>query len=626
MINKKKSRGAEMANTGIIRSKSGVRGRDRRGIRAKDFLQQTTDPMAKINGRSPEYDRPRVMLETMRIEGHDTMTAKDWAFYEYLVSTAREGGIERDWHVMDLRTVTAFLGDEHKSGRVRASLKRITQTMVTYDFRSEQFRTYGSMPLVLADIRQDLRAGTACVRYSIPEPVREAILDATTYTWLQINLFPLFRSRYTGRLYQRLAYLSGLPDKASRRWEVSPAELAAILSYPLEADGTLRVASLTRRAIEPAMADLQNEDVQDLMAFKVKMLDPVRAEGRGAGRGRRIEAFVFEVTARKQYIESVQAARLSKPAMNVVRMHDDRLGPEELPHTTLVGRAVTKTGIDAVALSHGWRAAIKNAKADPDADVLPGLQGGTLLSIMQTNGVGGAFLMWAEMAAEVETIPAEAPARPAPRPAPAFIADEGDGGVMPAMEIAPEPTLEPQPEPAAPKAKRTPEERSARLLELAAEGAQRLLDVIDGWEPGLGRQFRCHNVEGVLPRWCDPQTDPWVYLEEVPGHGTVFAALKLLGKADHETRKQSLSRIAWAIKDRDWDRLRRVGGAVIAASKKGELARGTLPKPHRAEGFLPTTVVSELSAEYGCADPIYSAGDTSNDRDLPEAEGDDCPG
>lgn len=614
-----------MANTGIIRSKSGVRGRDRKGVRAKDFLTQTTDPMAKINGRSPEYDKPRVMIETMRIDGEDRMTAKDWAFHEYMLSWARKGGIAQDWHTIDLRTVTAFLGDEHKSGRVRASLKRITQTLVTYDFRSEEFRAYGSMPLVLADIREDLRSGTAFVRYSIPEPVRAAILDASAYTMLQINLFPLFTSRYTGRLYQRLAYLSGLPDKASRRWEVSPAELADILSYPLEEDGTLRVASLMRRAIEPAMADLQNEDVQDLMAFEVRMRDPKRDEGPGAGRGRRIQAFVFEVTPRTQYIESVRAARLSKPAMHVVRMHDDRLGPDELPHTTLVGRAVTKTGLDAVALSHGWRAAVKNAKADPNADVLPGLKGGLLLSIMQTGGIGGAFLLWAEMAAEADTIPTEVRAAPV-RPAPALIADEGD--VMPAMEIAPEPKPEPAVEALPPMAdalrvRRTPEEQSARLLELAADGAQRLLDILDGWAPGTNRQFRQYDLEGNLPRWCDPQTDPWVYLAEVPGHGTVYAAIKVLGKADHESREKWLRRIAWAIKDGDWERLRRVGGAVIAAAKKNEFGRAKAVKPHRAEGFLPTTVVSELSADFGCTDPIYSAGDTSNDRDLPEA--DDCP-
>ena len=628
-----------MSKSAVARRRSSIRGRDRKGVRAEDFERQTTDSVAKLIGPSPEYDKPRVMIETMRVEGDDAMTPKDAALYELMLATARNVDIAQEWHVIDLRKAVAFLGDELKEGRVRASLKRLSHTYVSYDFRSEVARAHSScMPLVLVEIREDLKAGTACIRYSIPEPVREAILGAADYTMLQLNVFPLFRSRYTSRLYQRLAYMSSQPKAADRRWEVEPAKLARILSYPLDEDGSVHVGSLLRRAVEPALADLDSEDVRYIIAFKSQMRDPIRGEGRG----RPVEKLVFEVTERTKSFHSLQASRLSSTDINAVRMHDDELLPEEHPGTLLVGRAVTLTGMLGSDLSHEWRAALKRAKVNPSVHVAPGLQGGMLLHVLASGGVEAAFPMWVHASVCVDDDAPVVDATPQAKPAPAFVTDDGDADTMPAMQIAPEPAPAPvatatataddddgRPILAALKAKATPELQAARMLEIVQSDAQDILDLIDGWHPG--RQFRVRGgVETALHGWCDPYTTPWATLQKLPGHkghGTVIEAVRLLSRASHEARVHWLGRLAWAIKDADLDRLRRVAGAVIGASRAGQLARAPAPNAHRAENFTATVSVTEMSADRGCADPAYSAGDTSADRDAPEADGiaDDCP-
>lgn len=142
-----------------------------------------------------------------------------------------------------------------------------------------------------------------------------------------------------------------------------------MLLYPVPNDGSLHVGSFMRRAVEPSLKDLQHEFVRNEMAFRVRMLDPERDEGRG----RPIQKLIFEVTPRTRGMNTLKAARLSTVEMNVVRESDPELEWNELPGQLLVGRAMTRTGMDGVTLIRGWRAAVKSAKADPNGEVLGAL-------------------------------------------------------------------------------------------------------------------------------------------------------------------------------------------------------------------------------------------------------------
>jgi len=126
--------------------------------------------------------------------------------------------------------------------------------LVSYDFGGAIGTVYGDALLVIAEIREDLLADSSCLRYSIPEPVREAILEATAYAMLQLRLFPLLKSRYTAQLYLRLAGLATSPDHGpTRRWEVAPLDLTRMLSCLLGEDGGLHAGNFLRPLSNPLL-------------------------------------------------------------------------------------------------------------------------------------------------------------------------------------------------------------------------------------------------------------------------------------------------------------------------------------------------------------------------------------
>lgn len=613
-----------------IRRRSAIKGRDRKGIRAKDYEAQVSDPDSHLFDDPVEHDRPRVMIETMRLVNAEDglqMTARDWAVYELLMSHARRNGISQEWHTVDARVISGFLREEHKLARIEDAARRIGHTFVRFDFRQGSHRSRrGDMPLLVAEIREDLMAGTACVRFSVPEPVREAILGAGDYAMLQLDLFAMFTCRYTARLYQRLAWMSGRPKCEERRWAVAPEKLARMLLYPVPADGSLHVGSFTKRAVEPALADLQSEFVRDEMAFRVRMLDPERGEGRG----RPIQNLVFEVTQRSRRLNTRKAARLSTVEMNAVRENDPALEWNELPGQLLVGRAMTQTGMDGVTLSRGFRAAVGSAKADLNAEVLPGLQGGLLLSVLQRSGVNAAFSMWAGLVSDMDAVPTQ-------RPPGGRIADAAEGKPAPVClaEPLPQPGLgasrpkAEEPPVLGPKGPADPEARRARHKELTVEAALDLLATLDGRM--RGNPFKFTLEPHLLLPWIDPQCSPWGTLAalEEPCWPTVKAALGALARADHEARKKSLTNLALALRDWDMGRLRKVAGAILGSAKSGHmpLRRSRVGRPVPPKGFIATRQLTEADAERDFLDPAYAAGEmTWDDRCAADLEpADDCP-
>lgn len=584
-----------MAGEQIIRSKSGIRGRDRKGIRARDFLVQATDAVAKVIEPSPEYDKPKTMIETMRIEGTDIMTARDKALYEFLLANARNNGIDIEWHDIDMKTMTGFLEVEHTGPiqpvRVRESLKRITQTLVTYDFRTETRSNYGSMPLILADISEDLLSGMVIVQYSIPAPVRAAILSATSYAMLQLNVFPKFSCRYSAGLYQRLAYLSALPKAAGKRWEVEPIQLAKSLSYPVDGK-SLHFASFMKRAVEPALAEIADH----VEAFTAELGEPIR----GSGRGRPVEKLVFLISPTKRRMQTRQAARLSARELDVIGLPDDTLSPQELPSTLVVGRAATATGIDAITLSQGWRAVYERAKADPNAEVMPGLQGGFLVNVVEKSGVGAGFSMWSEMVAEGEGVPTHRTPRPI-----------ATASVAPPAKVSPPPS---------------PEARLARCKEIARNNAADILDTLRGYRPG--GEFKASFDATFFIRFCDAEVCPWLVVEPyVKSFGTLAHALKILRTVENERRRSALRNLAYAAMDWNLEQLMKIAGAIVAESHKQTAAPHSLRRPPALKGFIATREVTELSVETDFADPLYAAGAWRwDDREELDMEDDTaCP-
>lgn len=595
------------ASATVRRTRSGIRGRDRKSIRARDFFFQVTDPEAKIMEASPEYDKPKILIETMRILNGDVMTARDKALYELMLATARNNGIEIEWHEIDMRTMTRFLEIGHVEPvqpiRVRESLKRITRTLVSYDFRTGTKSDYGDLPLVLANISEDLLTGAAVVQYSIPAPVRVAILNASAYAMLQLNVFPKFRCRYSGHLYQRLAYYSGLPGTPGKRWEIEPTKLAASLSYPME-DGKLHFASFTRRCLEPALAEISEHVGQ----FRVKVLKPVR----GSGRGRTVEKLVFELSPKEKRIEHMQAAKLSARELDVIGLPDDILLSHELPGTLVVGRVVTATGIPATTLMMGWRAALENAKANLNDEIVPGMQGGLLVSVLERGGsarlsrCGGRWQpIWRRSR---RTGFPSFPPRKFPRKPPEIVdADKVDERLSPRLlsmvKIAP-----------------TEEGRLAKDKQRAVNGASDILDALRGFYPG--GQFKAFYDDEHFTVYCDHEVSPWSNIaSHVGGVGALAKALRILRGAESDRRKGALKNLAYAAKKWDLQQIMKIAGAIIADEKAGNIVVRKVSdhRPMGAKGFIPTRQITESCGEYDFADPAYAVG-TINWDDRAETD------
>src|SRR5690606_36233784 len=126
-----------------------------------------------------------------------------------------------------------------------------------YDFLDEEVRRRGAMPLILAEVAEDLRSSTAVLTYAIPGPIRRVVMATRDYALLEINAFARFRNKYTGRLYQRLAYRAGMDDLLRKPWTVTPLQLAKELGYPLAKYGTLHYGSFIRRCLKPAIDEIE---------------------------------------------------------------------------------------------------------------------------------------------------------------------------------------------------------------------------------------------------------------------------------------------------------------------------------------------------------------------------------
>lgn len=372
----------------VRKSKQPITGKDRKGVRASDLMKALTDTGASMR-QQPMTEKPRVLIETVRVVGEDIMTAHDTAIYERLLAHARDKGIDKDSHEIAIGALMKFI-EVRNVDRIVASLERITRTVVRYDLQDDEVRRRGAMPLILAEVAEDLRSGTATLTYAIPGPIRRVVLAARDFAWLEIDAFARFKSRYAGRLYQRLALRAGYDEQLRKPWELAPIQLATELGYPLEKDGTLHYASFIRRCLEPAMKDIKEHVSRFSASWGVGR--------RGEGRGRPVETLVFKVSGTLKHFKEVKAARLSRAGLAESRAPDPEHADSEMPGMLVIGKAMTLTGRDEFTLIREWKSVLKEARANPQGHV-GGLQvqGGFLLSVLRREGVGAAFAMWADM-------------------------------------------------------------------------------------------------------------------------------------------------------------------------------------------------------------------------------------
>ncbi|MDQ0318992.1 hypothetical protein QO002_001130 [Pararhizobium capsulatum DSM 1112] len=381
-----KSDGTEVIQASQLTGKDIRRGKDRRGFRAGDFEKETSSERHLLD--NPQVERVRNLVETLGVVGADRLTAQDIAVHEYLIAWARREGIQKPKQKVELGRLLDYLGIT-KPERVWQSLERLMATLVKYRIVDPSTSKRAIKPLIeqVAMSTNRLTSRTV-IDYSIPGVIRDTILQSRSWAWLDINAFPKFATKYTGRIYPKLALMAGYDYRVRKPWTPTIEELAQFIGYS-EAGEDIHVGSFLR-AIDKVLVDLE----EHVDRFKVTCVKPRRGAGRG---GRREGTFFFQTTTASKGLYEHQPAVLGPTQINRIEFRQQSpLASREHPETRWFAQAQMMTRIDADELSDRWRMNVADARLHPERR-FGALTGALLTSVLNDEGVRQAFRMWINM-------------------------------------------------------------------------------------------------------------------------------------------------------------------------------------------------------------------------------------
>ncbi|MEM5474498.1 replication initiation protein [Hoeflea sp. AS60] len=363
-----------------------IRGIDRAGYRAGDWVKETSTSKRHPSDE-PQIARERILIETMAIVGADELTAQDIAVHEYLMACARKSNMTLPTHRIRMSQLSDYLGvTQHE--RVWSSLERLMRTLVRYHVTDPKTNRRVCRTLLEAvSMSTNRLTQKTMLDYTIPGVIREAILQSRSYTWLDINVFPKFKSKYTGRLYPKLALMAGYDFRVRKDWKPTISELAAFIGYAAKGED-IHVASFMK-VIDKALAEI-DEHVQ---GFSVSCTKPLR----GTGRGRAIPddaTFIIKCSDTKVDVLARRPAELTE--QQIAKIEDRRHSPlEEIEHPPVkyFAQAQALTGIPAEQISDRWRMNVVDARLHPDKRF--GIfSGGHFIQMLDSEGFKIAFKHW----------------------------------------------------------------------------------------------------------------------------------------------------------------------------------------------------------------------------------------
>lgn len=559
----------------------GVTGADRAGAKASDIIAAMTDPK-EGSRQEPQVEKAAHLIKSMRIEGADNLTARDQAVYEYLLAQARADGIENGVHTLALGDVLAFLGIKD-SDRLWQSLERIAGTLVSYDIR-DGGRRRAKFSLLSIALDEAVMAGMSLVRYEVPALVRETILAERSFAMLEINAFPKFRSRYTARLYPRLALRAGYDEALRKPWVIEPLRLAKDLGFVGQEAEAMNYAIFRRDVLQPVLRDIADK----VRRFEVRM-----DETRGTGRGRPVTCLTFRMSTARRTLREVKASRLTQVQIDLARA-DEKAQPDWMPSAGVLSRAVTLTGIDIVELSRRWKAMVASAQSDPAAEI-EGFEGYMLARIVSGEGADAVFAMWCQGLAAtraVQAISTPPPLHPLPKP----VAVTG-----PVEHTHPEEMK------AAPAADEKAARVAGRLKGMIVQYGKDMLYMVEGKQPGGIGSFR---MDDFMSHYlCDHELTNWDAFtsecmpENVQATGRLLArALRIAQGCEHSRRVFVLKRLGKACAEWNLEGLRKAAGSIIdyGYGPAGKPVRPPRPRDAPKTG---TTQVTEHHIYTGYAGP-----------------------
>lgn len=507
-----------------------IRGKDRKGFQGHE---QALFDRELADATDPRFELPAVIFETMRLVDDSAavlpcreVTAKAHALYAYLMATARQrlGQASGSKIRVPFAAAQAYLGID-RIDRLLNHIDALNNTMVTYDLRVSGYRRSSPIPLLDCGYERDPDTGEYDIHFTIHPAVRQVMLETRRYALLELNAFRKFRSKYTARLYPRLALLAGQSHR--KPLSFAPQELAVLLGWRPE---RFHFGSFYNRVLRPLLEDI---NAAPKKAPAVMMFQTEMRLVRGLGRGNPVGRVEFEVIPNKRRLRQTAAAPLSGIDAAGARYHIEGLSPAHSPAAELLAQAVTSTGKTIVAVRYDWRETVK-------ALLDPANHHHHLRMLLETRGVGVAFEAWIDKFGGL---------------IPEIDLDLGDEGRAPAEIVAPAIHLE------KPREERM-REHAIHVATWASKNANNIRPAATLF-PDLPHFYSDEHVK----TYTHPHM--WGMLESagVAHHRLIVKAFRAAGDQEPSQMRKSIHNLARAIAEWELDRAARIAKAIILAHK-----------------------------------------------------------
>ncbi|MBX5111993.1 replication initiation protein [Rhizobium lentis] len=349
-------------------------GAERKGVRGDIRLVHSKERPSV--DREPTSERGEAMVNSIRFYGAregnspaEAMTAMSAALYEYLMARARPKLQDNEPCLVSFADAKAYLQLE-KTSRLREYMSALSSTWVSYDFleSAEGFQKIGRRVQLMNCSEVISPTQERFIEIEMFPSVRKAILSAEIYTHVELGAFPRFSSKYTQRLYPKLALMAGRDTRPPMRW--TPEELAEQLGWRPD---TWKFGNFEARVLKPVLADIQEHVRRFVITCEYV---------KGSGRGHPVTEIVITVGKAISTEEEIRKADMDKSDRTRIRRIAADAAVDlatQMPGDDILRRAATRLSKPVTIIATMW------AEAFADEGIM---------DLMQREGLKVAFEEW----------------------------------------------------------------------------------------------------------------------------------------------------------------------------------------------------------------------------------------